>query len=130
MPATSTYDHRVIQGAESGLFLRLLEELLTGEAPLYHEIFATLRVPWKPWTLAADDADLRRDTSQKKPKVWIPGQRGERALKRHLAAAATHDGHATAGKLAVRALDRILWAEAALLGRIPSWGLHLTCRRN
>ncbi|NOT30491.1 MAG: multifunctional oxoglutarate decarboxylase/oxoglutarate dehydrogenase thiamine pyrophosphate-binding subunit/dihydrolipoyllysine-residue succinyltransferase subunit, partial [Planctomycetes bacterium] len=67
---TSTYDHRVIQGAESGLFLKLLEELLTGAAPLYQEIFGTLRVPWKPWTLAADDADLRRDTSQKKPKVW------------------------------------------------------------
>ncbi len=67
---TSTYDHRVIQGAESGLFLRLLEELLTGEAPLYSEIFATLRVPWRPWVLAADDGDLRRDTAQKKSKVW------------------------------------------------------------
>src|SRR5262245_25317546 len=67
---TSTYDHRVIQGAESGLFLKLLEELLTGTAPLYQELFAALRVPWKPWVLTADDGDLRRDTTQKKPKVW------------------------------------------------------------
>jgi multifunctional 2-oxoglutarate metabolism enzyme len=67
---TSTYDHRVIQGAESGLFLRLLEELLTGEAPLFEDIFRSLRVPWKPWTIAADDGDLRRDVTQKKPKVW------------------------------------------------------------
>jgi 2-oxoglutarate dehydrogenase E1 component len=67
---TSTYDHRVIQGAESGLFLKRLEELLTGEAPLFDEIFRSLRVPWKPWTIASDDADLRRDTAQKKPKVW------------------------------------------------------------
>ncbi len=67
---TSTYDHRVIQGAESGLFLKLLEQLLTGEAPLYEELFASLRVPWRPWVLTADDSDLRRDTSQKKPKVW------------------------------------------------------------
>ena len=67
---TSTYDHRVIQGAESGLFLKRVEELLTGEGALFEEIFASLRVPWKPWTLAADDGDLRRDTAQKKPKVW------------------------------------------------------------
>ncbi|MSR62640.1 MAG: multifunctional oxoglutarate decarboxylase/oxoglutarate dehydrogenase thiamine pyrophosphate-binding subunit/dihydrolipoyllysine-residue succinyltransferase subunit [Planctomycetes bacterium] len=67
---TSTYDHRVIQGAESGLFLKRLEELLSGEAPLYEGIFRSLRVPWKPWTIAADDGDLRRDTTQKKPKVW------------------------------------------------------------
>ncbi len=67
---TSTYDHRVIQGAESGLFLKRLEELLTGAGGLFEEIFRALRVPWKPWTLAADDGDLRRDTAQKKPKVW------------------------------------------------------------
>jgi len=46
-----------------------------------------------------------------------------------MAAAAERNGHASPGKLAVRAVDRILWAEAALLGRVPSWGLHLTCRR-
>jgi 2-oxoglutarate dehydrogenase E1 component len=67
---TSTYDHRVIQGAESGLFLKLLEELLTGAAPLYEELFASLRVPWRPWVLSPDEGDLRRDTTQKKPKVW------------------------------------------------------------
>jgi len=67
---TSTYDHRVIQGAESGLFLKLLEELLTGESPLFEDIFRSLRVPWKPWTIAADDGDGLRDTAQKKPKVW------------------------------------------------------------
>jgi len=67
---TSTYDHRVIQGAESGLFLKRVEELLSGEAPLYVDIFRSLRVPWKPWTIAADDGDLRRDSTQKKPKVW------------------------------------------------------------
>src|SRR5690348_17401098 len=31
MTITSTYDHRVIQGAESGMFLRLLDSLLQGE---------------------------------------------------------------------------------------------------
>ena len=46
-----------------------------------------------------------------------------------IAAAAEDDGQGKAGKLAVRAVDRILWAEATLLGRVPSWGLHVTCRR-
>jgi 2-oxoglutarate dehydrogenase E1 component len=66
---TSTYDHRVIQGAESGLFLKRVEELLT-LAPLYTEIFRALRVPWKPWTIASDDGDLRRGSALKRPKVW------------------------------------------------------------
>lgn len=47
-----------------------------------------------------------------------------------LAAAAQKDGGGHAGKLAVRAVDRLLWAEATLLARVPAWGLHLTCRRN
>jgi 2-oxoglutarate dehydrogenase E1 component len=48
---TSTYDHRVIQGAESGEFLAKLEELLLGKE-FYDEIFASLEVPYEPvrWT--------------------------------------------------------------------------------
>lgn len=49
MTMTSTYDHRVIQGAESGLFLRRVEELLQGEDGFYESIFASMRVPWRPW---------------------------------------------------------------------------------
>lgn len=44
-----------------------------------------------------------------------------------LAAAAEPGARRGLGALAVRAVDRILWAEATLLGRLPSWGLHLTC---
>jgi len=67
---TSTYDHRIIQGAESGLFLKRVEELLTGEGGFFEEIFRSLRVPWNPWSVAADNGDLRRDSTHKKPKVW------------------------------------------------------------
>jgi len=35
MTITSTYDHRVIQGAESGMFLRALDGLLQGEKDFY-----------------------------------------------------------------------------------------------
>jgi len=45
---TSTYDHRVIQGAQSGDFLRLIHALLLGEEGFYDEIFTALRVPYEP----------------------------------------------------------------------------------
>jgi 2-oxoglutarate decarboxylase len=45
---TSTYDHRVIQGAGSGEFLRLVESLLLGEQDFYDEIFEALRIPYEP----------------------------------------------------------------------------------
>jgi 2-oxoglutarate decarboxylase len=45
---TSTYDHRVIQGAESGLFLKVIHELLLGEHDFYDEIFTSLRMPYGP----------------------------------------------------------------------------------
>ncbi len=44
MTMTSTYDHRVIQGAESGSFLRLVDQLLQGEAQFYDQIFAALGI--------------------------------------------------------------------------------------
>jgi multifunctional 2-oxoglutarate metabolism enzyme len=49
---TSTYDHRVIQGAESGEFLRKVHELLLGEDGFYDDIFTSLRIPYEPirWT--------------------------------------------------------------------------------
>ncbi len=42
MTMTSTYDHRVIQGAESGAFLKRIEELLAGEDGFYERVFAEL----------------------------------------------------------------------------------------
>ena len=40
MTMTSTYDHRVIQGAESGAFLRRIDQLLQGEDGFYDSVFA------------------------------------------------------------------------------------------
>jgi 2-oxoglutarate decarboxylase len=45
---TSTYDHRVIQGAGSGEFLRLVHQRLVGEHNFYEEIFSALRLPYAP----------------------------------------------------------------------------------
>jgi multifunctional 2-oxoglutarate metabolism enzyme len=48
MTLTSTYDHRVIQGAASGEFLRNISQLLLGESDFYDEIFKALRIPYEP----------------------------------------------------------------------------------
>src|SRR4029079_10170035 len=51
---TSTYDHRVIQGAGSGEFLKIVHELLTGQRTFYSDIFSALRIPYAPIEWAPD----------------------------------------------------------------------------
>ncbi|KUF07977.1 multifunctional oxoglutarate decarboxylase/oxoglutarate dehydrogenase thiamine pyrophosphate-binding subunit/dihydrolipoyllysine-residue succinyltransferase subunit [Leucobacter sp. G161] len=51
---TSTYDHRVIQGAGSGEFLKAVHERLAGGHNFYEEVFAALRIPYKPIQWAQD----------------------------------------------------------------------------
>ncbi|MEU6554585.1 multifunctional oxoglutarate decarboxylase/oxoglutarate dehydrogenase thiamine pyrophosphate-binding subunit/dihydrolipoyllysine-residue succinyltransferase subunit [Streptomyces sp. NPDC046915] len=48
MTLTSTYDHRVIQGAASGEFLRAVANLLLGDSGFYDDIFEALRIPYEP----------------------------------------------------------------------------------
>ena len=56
---TSTYDHRVIQGATSGQFLKVMHELLIGLHDFYDDIFRSLRVPYLPIRWAEDDSAHR-----------------------------------------------------------------------
>jgi 2-oxoglutarate decarboxylase len=51
---TSTYDHRIIQGAESGEFLRRIHQLMLGEDGFYDDIFTSLRLPYEPIRWVAD----------------------------------------------------------------------------
>ncbi|WP_368732683.1 multifunctional oxoglutarate decarboxylase/oxoglutarate dehydrogenase thiamine pyrophosphate-binding subunit/dihydrolipoyllysine-residue succinyltransferase subunit [Microbacterium sp. ZXX196] len=51
---TSTYDHRVIQGAGSGEFLKVVHQLLIGGNGFYEDIFAALRIPYAPIRWNAD----------------------------------------------------------------------------
>ena len=65
---TSTYDHRVIQGAGSGEFLKIINELLLGERGFYDQIFADMRIPYTPvvwvqdfhWDLADENGKNTR----------------------------------------------------------------------
>jgi 2-oxoglutarate dehydrogenase E1 component len=52
MTMTSTYDHRIIQGAESGSFLRRIDQLLQGEDGFYEAVAEALKIPTNPVTTA------------------------------------------------------------------------------
>ncbi|HKC66237.1 MAG TPA: multifunctional oxoglutarate decarboxylase/oxoglutarate dehydrogenase thiamine pyrophosphate-binding subunit/dihydrolipoyllysine-residue succinyltransferase subunit, partial [Pyrinomonadaceae bacterium] len=52
---SSTYDHRIIQGAESGAFLARVHELLIGEHRFYDDIFADLEIAYPPMRWATDN---------------------------------------------------------------------------
>src|SRR6185369_106668 len=60
MTMTSTYDHRVIQGAESGAYLARVNELLLGKDGFYESVFSELGLPVKPlhWALDRNPAFL------------------------------------------------------------------------
>ena len=51
---TSTYDHRIIQGAESGAFLARIEELLLGRDGFYARVFGDLGIPHHPYAWEVD----------------------------------------------------------------------------
>jgi multifunctional 2-oxoglutarate metabolism enzyme len=62
---TSTYDHRVIQGAGSGEFLKKIHERLIGQNRFYEEIFEALRLPYDPIHWASDiSVDLADNVSK------------------------------------------------------------------
>ena len=66
---TSTYDHRVIQGAGSGEFLKKVHELLLGERGFYDEIFSDLRIPYVPVRWVADFNEDDRDDRSKASRI-------------------------------------------------------------
>ena len=70
MTITSTYDHRTVQGAESGLLLKRIEELLDGADGFWNDIFSVLRVPWTPAHTDADAHDFRREDRADQARVW------------------------------------------------------------
>ena len=63
---TSTYDHRIIQGAQSGDFLRNISAKLLGEGGFYDRVFASLRVPYEPIRWVRDNT-VDTDTELAKP---------------------------------------------------------------
>ncbi len=66
---TSTYDHRVIQGATSGEFLKKMHELLLGQDGFYDEIFESLRIPYEPLRWSPDISAHRLSQVSKTARV-------------------------------------------------------------
>jgi len=63
MTLTSTYDHRIIQGAESGDFLRTIHKLLISDE-FYDEIFHSLHIPYEPvrWRQDVSEGAVDKNT--------------------------------------------------------------------
>jgi 2-oxoglutarate dehydrogenase E1 component len=68
---TSTYDHRIIQGAESGLFLKKVHELLLGEDDFYVDVFRSLNVPYEAvrWRKDVNPVDREQVLLEKQTQV-------------------------------------------------------------
>ena len=69
MTLTSTYDHRIIQGAQSGVFLRIIHQLLLGEDGFYDKLFESLRIPYEPVRWIQDISASHEDDINKTARV-------------------------------------------------------------
>ncbi|WP_432522389.1 multifunctional oxoglutarate decarboxylase/oxoglutarate dehydrogenase thiamine pyrophosphate-binding subunit/dihydrolipoyllysine-residue succinyltransferase subunit [Kineococcus sp. SYSU DK006] len=66
---TSTYDHRIIQGAGSGEFLRIVHSKLLGEDGFYDRVFRALHIPYQPIRWTADISVSHDDQINKTARV-------------------------------------------------------------
>ncbi|MDO5737022.1 MAG: multifunctional oxoglutarate decarboxylase/oxoglutarate dehydrogenase thiamine pyrophosphate-binding subunit/dihydrolipoyllysine-residue succinyltransferase subunit [Propionibacteriaceae bacterium] len=66
---TSTYDHRVIQGAQSGEFLKVMHQLLLGGSRFFDEVFEALRIPYEPLRWSPDVSAHRANQVSKTGRV-------------------------------------------------------------
>ncbi len=103
MTMTSTYDHRIIQGAESGRFLQRLEALLGGDDAFYDRVFADLGVelpelPPPPAPAAAAAATRAPATPSPEPGP----AHDEELMQAVQAATSLLKAHRTHGHLAAR----------------------------
>ena len=97
MTMTSTYDHRIIQGAESGRFLQRIEAYLRGEDEFYERVFAELEVALPPLPVRA------APQAAAAPAAPAPGAApSEELLQAVQAATSLVKAHRTHGHLAAR----------------------------
>jgi 2-oxoglutarate dehydrogenase E1 component len=102
MTMTSTYDHRIIQGAESGRFLQVVEGYLQGEHEFYEKVFEELGAelgpaPQPPAPAAA--AAVARDGGDRRQPSAAPSEEMMQAVQ---AAVSLVKAHRTHGHLAAR----------------------------
>ena len=125
MSMTSTYDHRVIQGAESGRFLKVVEEYLQGEHGFYEELFTQLGtapgpLPAPPAPVAA--AVAARDAATEATALPAPAD-----VEQPTAAMATIPAGAERDQTEVEQLLQAVQAAVSLLKAHRTHG-HLAAR--
>jgi 2-oxoglutarate dehydrogenase E1 component len=106
MTLTSTYDHRVIQGAESGEFLRGIEQLLEGEGDFYERVASDLGIDTAPVSsahpAAASAPPLGAAPASTKEMAVTTTQPDEELLQAVQAATSLLKGYRTHGHLSAR----------------------------
>jgi 2-oxoglutarate decarboxylase len=103
MTLTSTYDHRVVQGAESGAFLRRVEQLLRGEDGFYEAVCGDLGIDAAGVTNAHPASASAPPLSAGAPSVEpraVPGEIDEELLQAVQAATSLLKAYRTHGHLA------------------------------
>ncbi|MFL5838092.1 MAG: multifunctional oxoglutarate decarboxylase/oxoglutarate dehydrogenase thiamine pyrophosphate-binding subunit/dihydrolipoyllysine-residue succinyltransferase subunit, partial [Solirubrobacteraceae bacterium] len=101
MTMTSTYDHRVIQGAESGRFLARIEALLDGDEHFYDDVFADLGVGLGP-PIEPPKPTLEATGPAQRPTPIAPEAPSEELLQAVQAATSLLKAHRTHGHLAAK----------------------------
>jgi 2-oxoglutarate dehydrogenase E1 component len=86
MTVTSTYDHRIIQGAESGLFLKRIQELLMGEDDFYGKAFRSLGVPYEAVRWLSDDNPIDKEQSRLEKQMHVQTLINQHRVRGHLIA--------------------------------------------
>ncbi len=107
---TSTYDHRIIQGAESGLFLKRVHELLLGEHDFYEGVFHALDMPYEAVKWRPDSFSIDRE---------------EAMLAKQMAVAKLIRVHRVRGHL-IADLDPLRWKEPLTPGELDPATYGLT----
>src|SRR4051794_27987162 len=102
MTMTSTYDHRIIQGAESGQFLQVVEAYLQGEHGFYEQVFSDLGVDIGPAPTAPTPTVGAPLESKTEPAPAVAAEPNLELLQAVQAAMSLIKAHRTHGHLAAR----------------------------
>jgi 2-oxoglutarate dehydrogenase E1 component len=83
---SSTYDHRIIQGAESGLLLKSIHEMLLGEDGFYESVFRSIGVPYEPVSWRRDVRGGDRDDARVEKQMQVSALINMYRVRGHLIA--------------------------------------------
>jgi 2-oxoglutarate dehydrogenase E1 component len=128
MTLTSTYDHRIIQGAESGEFLRRIEQLLSGADGFYEAIFTALSAgapPAQPPTAPSRPPALAEPGAADVARAAAAGMGLVMRYRTHGVNAARLDPLADASPFDPALEPSSLGLDHALMERVPASALRV-----